>query len=167
MKVFRNNCAYVQKNDLFYLLNLSKDIPNTVLEKFYDKEDILIDDDNRFEFVKFDRPDEIIFFMNEDWIINYDNFQNMDFEEIESVAHKYYINSERMSALFNSLSNEEQHSNNGKDMMIESTKLRHIFDDLRILSEYKRGVINMTVPGEELGEIIDITQLQTKKAAFR
>jgi hypothetical protein len=167
MKVFKENSVYVQINDLVKLLTLSDGVPDTILKKIHTEEEIIIDDNNRFDFIKFDLPEEVFFFKRQDWIIDYDNFNSLSDEVLEKIAHQFFINSESIVNRFNSLSKEEQDSNIGKNMLMEHVKLRHMVHDLRHLSAYKSGVMNMEIPGEEFGEVIDMTQEEAKKAVIR
>ncbi len=59
MKVFKENSVYVQINDLVKLLTLSDGVPDTILKKIHTEEEIIIDDNNRFDFIKFDLPEEV------------------------------------------------------------------------------------------------------------
>ena len=167
MKVFKDNCVYVQMNDLVKLLTLSDGVPDTIMKKVYTEDEIIVDDNNRFRFIKFDLPEEVFFFRRQDWIIDYDTYKELDDEKLEKIAHELFINSEHEAKKYNDLSKDEQNSNYGKNMLVESVKLRHIVHDLRHLSVYKSGVMNMEIPGEELGEVIDMTQEEAKKAVIR
>lgn len=167
MKVFKDNSVYVQMNDLVKLLTLSEGVPDTILKKLHTEDELVVDDNNRIEFIKFDLPEEVFFFKRQDWIIDYDNFNNLSDETLEKIAHGFFLDSETIVNRFNSLSKEEQNSNFGRNMLMEHVKLRHIVHDLRHLSAYKSGVMNMEIPGEEYGEVIDMTQEQAKKAVFR
>ena len=167
MKVFKENSVYVQLNDLVKLLSLSDGVPDTILKKIHTEEEIIVDDNNRFEFIKFDLPEEVFFFKRQDWIIDYDNYKDLTDEKLEKIAHELYLNSEGVVRKFNDLSKSEQESIYGRNMLEEHVKLRHIIHDLRHLSAYKSGVMNMEIPGEELGEVIDMTQEEAKKAVLR
>ena len=79
-------------------------------------------------------------------------------EKLEKIAHELYLNSESIVNNFNNLPKDDQKSNYGRSMLMEHVKLRHIIHDLRHLAAYKSGVMNMVIPGEELGEVLDITQ---------
>ncbi|MCR5482965.1 MAG: hypothetical protein K6E99_00945 [Bacilli bacterium] len=167
MKVFRDNCVYVQMDDLVQLLTLSDGVPDTIMKKLHSENEITVDDTNRFDFVKFDLPEEVFFFKRQDWIIDYENYKDLDDEKLEKIAHELYLNSESIVNNFNILPKDDQKSNYGRSMLMEHVKLRHIIHNLRHLAAYKSGVMNMVIPGEELGEVLDITQEQAKKAVFR
>ena len=160
MKIFKDNSVYVQMNDLVKLLTLSSGIPDSIMKKFYTEDEITIDDNNRFDFIKFDAPEEVFFFKRQDWIIDYDNYKDLDDEKLEKIAHELYLSSESVVNKFNSLSKEEQNSEYGKQMLIEHVIKRHIIHDLRHLSDYKLGIMNMTLPGEEVNVVCDTTTVE-------
>ena len=45
-------------------------------------------------------------------------------------------------------------------MLIEHVIKRHIIHDLRHLSDYKLGIMNMTLPGEEVNVVCDTTTIE-------
>jgi len=153
MKVFKDDSVYIQINDLVKLLTLSEEVPNTILEKINIDEETIINDNNRFKFIKFDNPDEVTFFRKQDWIIDYDNYKDLPDDGLEKIAHELYLNSEHVVNRFNSLLKEEQNSNYGKNMLVEHVKLRHIIHDLRHLSTYKCGDLKLNIPGENSEEL--------------
>ncbi len=166
MKVFKDESVYVQKNDLINILQLGDLIPHTILKKAFNGKELVIDDNNRYDFVEFNLPDEVFFFKRQDWIIDYDNYSYYDDEMLEKIAHTLYKQNEELVDNFNKLSNEDQEIQH-QEMIKKHRQLRHMFNDLRHLSEYKKGIMNMIIPGEEPGEVINMTQEEAKKAVIR
>ena len=70
MKVFRDNAVYVQMYDLGFLHSSDLAIPASIFEKAYGEGVTIIDEGNRWYFIKFDKPSELEFFRGLDWIID-------------------------------------------------------------------------------------------------
>ena len=85
---------------------------------------------------------------------------------LEKIAHTFYKQNEELVDNFNKLSEEDQEIHH-QEMIQKHRELRHMFNDLRHLSEYKKGIMNMIIPGEEPGEVVDITQEEAKNAVIR
>ncbi len=69
MKIITDNAVYVQKNDIAYLNQIDLAIPASVFMKFFGN-GIVINDSNRYEFVKFEELEEIDFFKGIDRMID-------------------------------------------------------------------------------------------------
>ena len=54
MKIITNDSAYVQKNDIAYLNSSDLPIPASIFMKVFGNGVTIINDSNRYDFVKFD-----------------------------------------------------------------------------------------------------------------
>lgn len=92
MKIFNKENGlekvYVQYNDLLLLYNLNIIIPDTIYDKVY-SDNFNVDDSNKFDFVEFNMKEEIDFFKNVDWILDYNSLNRMSPYEL----NRYYANS--------------------------------------------------------------------------
>ncbi len=92
MKIFNKENGlekvYVQYSDLLLLYNLNTIIPDTIYDKVY-SDNFKVDDSNRFDFVEFNRKEEIDFFKNIDWILDYNSLNRKTPYEL----NRYYVNS--------------------------------------------------------------------------
>ena len=80
MKLFHTEkgkeSVYVQMQDIMYLSNETDiPIPATIFEKVFTGVTV-VNDNNRFEFIKFDKEHEIKFFKELEFIINYEQYKN-------------------------------------------------------------------------------------------
>ncbi len=102
MKIFLNNKVYVQKCDfMFFFKHLQGySLPESVSDKVFG-DVFIISDDTKNDFIEFDTDEEIEFFRNCDWIINYNEFENATPEDIMEYAEKIYVERDRVSELFN------------------------------------------------------------------
>ena len=60
MKIITNDSAYVQKNDIAYLNSSDLPIPASIFMKVFGNGVTIINDSNRYDFVKFDEESESI-----------------------------------------------------------------------------------------------------------
>lgn len=86
-KVEKQEEVYVQYDDLLVLYNSGVYVPASIYDKVFTN-DFVVDDNNRFDFVKFTDKDAIEFFKYVDWIINYDDLNKMNPYEL----NRYYLN---------------------------------------------------------------------------
>lgn len=52
MKIVREDAIYVQKNDIAYLTHMEEAIPASIFTKVFGGGVVIIDDSNRYEFIK-------------------------------------------------------------------------------------------------------------------
>lgn len=92
MKIFNKENdlekVYVQYSDLLLLFNLNIIIPDTIYDKVY-SDNFKVDDSNRFDFVEFNKKEDVEFFKNIDWILDYNSLNRMSPYEL----NRYYVNS--------------------------------------------------------------------------
>lgn len=83
MKIITENKAYVQLNDLAYLLDALEEqpIPESIINKVFGKP-FICTDDNRYEFMEFDTAEEIKFFKNLDYSADFMSLKDLNDEEI-------------------------------------------------------------------------------------
>ena len=120
MKIINEDSVYVQKRDLAYLTDYDGPIPTSVFMKICGPEVAIIDSTNADEFVNFDSINEIEFFMNADWILDYNVYNAKSAEELHDFAEKMNKKINELTIEYNKMSGVEQ-SNNG--MMITQMNL--------------------------------------------
>ena len=62
MKIITEDAAYVQMNDMMHLNQSDLPIPASVFMKVFGQGIVIIDNSNRFDFVKFEESEDIEFF---------------------------------------------------------------------------------------------------------
>ena len=89
MKIFRkeNNrdVVYVQMQDIMFIENELDDIaiPASIHIKICPKGVTMVDDSNRFDFVKFDKEPEVDFFKTLNFIIDYNDYKDLTDEQFQ------------------------------------------------------------------------------------
>ena len=87
MKIFNNENGvekiYVQQNDLKILFDYEEQaIPHMIFQKFF-TEIGFFDSETLMEFIEFDDPIEVDFFKNLNWLIDYNDYIQLDNRELK------------------------------------------------------------------------------------
>ena len=89
MKIFHkeNNrtVVYVQMQDLMFIVHDLDDIaiPASIMNYFFSKSFVIVNDSNRFDFVKFDKEPEVAFFKTLNFIIDYNDYKDLTDEQFQ------------------------------------------------------------------------------------
>ena len=144
MKIITNDSAYVQKNDIAYLNSSNLPIPASIFMKVFGNGVTIINDSNRYDFVKFDKESEIEYFKDLDWMIDYDEVKDLSEDEIIKLAEETKEEQRKIATTFNSMDEEEK--DNHTDMIIKCNLLEFKFYSLRDVLWFKQGHIPMKLP---------------------
>lgn len=144
MKIITHNAAYIQNNDILYLSHSDYPIPASIFLKIFGNGRIVINNSNKYDFFKFDDEDEIDFFKNVDWLIDYDEIKDLDEEKALSLGQRISQEKNEIVQTFDSLSEEEKKAN--MDMITECDLLDFKMYSLRDFLSFKQGDISMPLP---------------------
>lgn len=90
MKIFskeeKQEVAYVQYDDLLTLYNSDVYIPESIYDQVF-IDDFIVDNHNRFDFIKFSDNSAVEFLRCVDWIVNYEDLDKMNPYEL----YRYYL----------------------------------------------------------------------------
>lgn len=146
MKIITNDAAYVQKNDIAYLNQTDLDIPASIYLKACETGTFIVDDSNRYEFIRFNKSDEIQFFKNQDWILDYNQVKDMTEDELIEYGEKIITQYNELAETFNALSEQERIQNTELDMRCDLLGFQ-IFS-LHDFIFYRKGLLEMQLPSE-------------------
>ena len=73
--------AYVQKGDLGFMMHSCDGVPAAFLDEFFNNI-VIINGDNRREFVRFNNPKIVKWLKDQDWIIDYRNYVKLSEDSI-------------------------------------------------------------------------------------
>ena len=144
MKIVTDKAVYVQKNDIMYLYQSDLTIPGSIFIKVFGNGTVIINDDNRYEFIEFNEPDQIKFFQSLDWMIDFDEVKDLSEAEIIDLGQKIASERNSIAQKFNSMSPEEKEKN--ADMVFQCDLLDFKMYSLRDIYWLKQGKIQMTLP---------------------
>ena len=149
MKIFHveNNreVVYVQLQDMAYL-NHETDIaiPTSIFTKVFNNSITKIDASNRFNFIKFDKPEDVDFFKKWKFIIDYNQYKEMNHDQVAEEVEKLVEKSNKIVEKWNNMSVEERKEH--KEIYDE---YHHIFYMVQFLTELyavKQGITTMPFP---------------------
>ena len=148
MKVFVRNKAYVQKGDLEYFLKGSERIPtySSILDVIL-APDFKVTDENRHEFVEFSKRQDVLFFGNCDWIINYHDFDGKGEKDIDEYRRQLIEERARAAKAYDALSSEES-LNKRSQTLTHLELLDYKIYSVREVMLLKNGTVKYPIPGE-------------------
>ena len=146
MKIITDDAAYVQKNDIAYLNQTDLDIPASIYLKACETGTFIVDDSNRYEFIRFNKSDEIQFFKNQDWILDYNQVKDMTEDELIEYGEKIITQYNELAEAFNALNEQERIQNTELDMRCDLLGFQ-IFS-LHDFIFYRKGLLEMQLPSE-------------------
>lgn len=146
MKIITDSAVYVQKNDIAYLSSSDLAIPASIFMKILDNGKFIVNDSNRYDFIKFEEESEIEYFKGLDWIIDYNEVKDLSDEEIIELGQGIGKEREEIANTFNSMSKEEKRKS--ADMITKCYLLDFKFYSLRDILWFKQGHIKMKLPNE-------------------
>lgn len=144
MKIITEDKAYVQLNDLQYLMRSNNVIPASIIESVFG-EVFVVTDSNRYEFKEFTKKEEIEFFANLDYSVDYAKFASMDEEEIMNYGMSIAEEKNKFAQKFNSMSEKER-----EEKYDEARDIAELLDfkmlSVRDILWFRQGHIKMTLP---------------------
>lgn len=150
MKIITDNCVYVQMNDIMFLNQTDLSIPVSIFLKVFNDDVVIINDRNRYDFVKFDDALEIEFFRNLDFIVDYNSVKDLSEEEIidmgQKVANKKNSIAKTYNAMTSSIREENMH------LVYECERLDYKMYSLRDVLWFRQGRLKFNLPSEIIGE---------------
>ena len=146
MKIITNDAAHVQKNDIAYLNQTDLDIPASIYLKACETGTFIVDDSNRYEFIRFNKSDEIQFFKNQDWILDYNQVKDKTEDELIEYCERIITQYNELAETFNALSEQEQMQNTELDMQCDLLAFK-LFS-LQEFIFYRKGLLEMQLPSE-------------------
>lgn len=148
MKIFNEvngkEVVNVQLMDIMFLSNSTNiAIPASIFLKVCGK-GIIVDDSNRFEFVKFEDPLEIKFFKGLEWIIDYNKYISFSDEELEKQFNEEVQSIDKIVDVYNVMSQEEKSKNQHLILEYECKNYKVAF--IKELNLMKLGESKIEIP---------------------
>lgn len=114
MKLFHTEngkeTVYVQMQDIMYLFENDMPIPASIYTKACTGITI-VNDSNRFDFVSSDEEQEVKFFRELEFVIDYDQYKDLTDEQLEEEVQKLGTKANEIAEKWNSMSSDEQLQN--------------------------------------------------------
>lgn len=148
MKLFHTEngkeVVYVQMHDIMELNQRDLLVPASIYTKVYKDSVIIVDNSNRFEFVRFDEAYEVEFFKKLEFILDYDKYKDMNEDELQGEWDKLAIKVDEIAEKWNSMSKEERADN--ENLLEEYDNLKHMLYFLSVIYSIKNNKLTMPFP---------------------
>ena len=164
MKVFANNAVYVQLSDLAFLIRSDVFVPSSVADVFRDGT-ININYRNRYEFIKFSKIEDVEYFRNLDYIIDYNEFNEFNEDFLKTFASSLADQYNKFLYTYNSMSEEEKEEN--QDLHNKCDELDYKCNSIEDLIAFKQGKIKFKLPHGVENSNYSIKELLMEKIGRR
>lgn len=149
MKLFHTEngkeVVYVQMQDIMHI-HYETDIPlpETIFVKVFTTGVTIVTDANRFDFVKFEEDDEVKFFRDLKFIIDFDQYKSFSDEQLEEEAQKFAVKANDIATKWNGMKPEEREEN--YSLYVEHSNLDYMIKFLCEIYAVKHGERSMPFP---------------------
>lgn len=146
MKVFHyeagREVVYVQLQDIMYLISTNDTIiPSSIFEEIFKEK--IFDTTSRFEFIKFIKDEEVIFFKKLTFIINYDEY-SLNYEETFNKVLEMEEEKKEKIMEFNNLCEKDKRKN--ERLFTEVCNIEHALDDILQIVWERQGIKEIPFP---------------------
>ena len=145
MKVVRDNIIYVQRSDIL-MICLTDNVPESIIYSQFGKGVVKTDSTNINDFIKFEKENEIEFFKQADWIIDYDELKELSDDEIDNFINNIYKEIKELRIKYASLDDFEKITN--RDIIFRSKLLEYKTESLEKLKFSNRKSLENSLPEE-------------------
>lgn len=163
MKLFHTEngkeAVYVQMQDIMHLSSTNMPIPASIFTKVFTGV-VIVDDSNRFEFVRFDEEDEVKLFRELDFIIDYDQYKDLTNAQLEEEWQKLLTKANQIAKKWNAMTMEERQKNS--NLPQEHDNLGHMLNFLLEICAVKEGKRTMPFP-----DFVILPERPKKKPFFK
>ena len=142
-----------------YLNNTDMPIPVFIYEKVFNGI-VIVDDSNRFDFVRFDKEHEVKFFKKLDFVIDYDQYKDLTDEQLEEEGQKFATEANEIAERWNSMTPEERQQNS--NLLQEHENLGYMLSFLSEVYAVKHGKRSMPFP-----DFVKLPEKPKKKPFFK
>jgi hypothetical protein len=155
MKIMVNDKLYVQVKDISFIIHvfpfISSICPKKVLTKFFDKV-LICNDNNKYTFMEFSDIEEINFFKNLNFIVDYDTYKDLTFKEIIRNVENIGNSLNDIVDRYNELDEVKQEENKKKFTYLFETKY-YKMNSIREIYKIKSGELKIDLPIEDNIEV--------------
>lgn len=147
MKLFHTEngkeVVYVQMQDIMHLNQSDLPIPASIYTKVFTGVTI-VNDSNRFDFVRFDEEHEVRFFRDLEFVIDYDKYKDLTDEHLEEEGQKLAVKANEIAEKWNNMSEEERKQNS--NLLQEHENLGYMLNFLSEIYAVKHRKRKMPFP---------------------
>ncbi len=136
--------VYVQLQDVVFIINQTEiSIPASIAEKVFSRT-LIIDDTNRFDFVKFEEEAEVKFFENLNFVVDYDKYKDLGRRELKKERKKLIKTTNKMIQEWNKMTIQMRKEN--IYLLEEIERTEYVVNCLQEIYGIKTGKNPMNLP---------------------
>jgi hypothetical protein len=135
---------YIQMNDLAFLNSTDEPIPASIYLKAFGQGTMLINDDNRFDYLEFISPKDVEYLKALDFIVNYNEYSDLSLEDIENEGIKTSNKINEIANKYNAMNTNDKIKNS--KLLSEYEKLKFLLDNIGMLYMQKKNGEDFTLP---------------------
>ena len=148
MKLFHTEkgqeVVYVQMQDIMYLEHETEiPIPPSIVKKVFNGV-CIVTDENRFDFVKFEEDNDVKFFKQQEFIIDYAQYKDLSDEQLEAEGKKYVDKANQIAEKWNQMSQSERKQN--LNILQEYNNVDYILKFISEIDDINHNVRKMPFP---------------------
>ena len=159
MKIFNEENGvkkvYVQVNDLSTIQEFDEDVPLYMYDVVYGNEDATIDKNHGMSFLSFERPEEVEYFKNCDWIFDYKQYRDFSVSQLQDEKEKIQTEIDGIFDSLAGLSIEERKAKKQELARIYLLTYKKGYFDYFI--NYKKGFTDINFPDVVDGDSFVLT----------
>ena len=144
MKIISNNECYIQREDLDYLMDNNRDIPNELFKAF---------ENNNDDFVKIENKIAFEYVLNSD-IVSFNDLENLSLKKLNRELFK-------LKSLFDDFDSRDVTEEEVKQALLEEKNRRYIIKQLLEIIKYKRGQSELSYPDVPKPNTLGVTNGRT------
>ena len=150
MKIFHEengrNVVYVQMQDIMFIVHDLADIaiPASIMNYFFSRGFAIVNNSNRFDFVKFDKEPEVAFFKTLNFIIDYNDYKDLTEEQFQERFKSVVCEYNSLVKKWNKMSETEREKN--ENLFVSTQKLEYTIKFIHELYALKHDKSYMTLP---------------------
>ena len=134
--------VYIQVSDFITFTKVDRPIPASI---YYKAMEYKFDsNDDKYDFIEYDKKEEIDFFKNFDYIVDYKEVKNKTIKELQNLAKIANDEANEIADLWNELTPEEKNLNKG--FINKYGLLRHKVQDYAFVLWNKQRHIKLNMP---------------------
>ena len=148
MKLFHmergKEVAYVQMQDIMYLTHeTDMPIPASIFTKVF-RGVTIVNDSNRFDFIKFSTEEDVNFFRGLDFIIDYNQYKDLSDEQLEEKGEHLAKRANEIAEKWSSMTTEERKENS--PLLDEHRNTQYMLKFIAEVYAVKHGKRSMPFP---------------------
>lgn len=146
MKVISKNCVYVQREDIVNLESLPIVMPLSIYMKYFKSGANIVNDFNKYQFIRFDDEEEIEFFKGLDCIVDYQSVKNLSVDDLMKLGK--YLSQESKDILnkYETMSDDEKLEN--CSLYIKHELLEYKIHSIAVILWIRFKIIHINMPDE-------------------